>query len=127
MQNTNLNYSLPLMFSTESNKVPHPILKWRQFMLEEDRPLLHKLAEECKDAKEHDRCLALRAASEGYEVSLVAKIFCVDGSSVCGWMKRLEPKTARSACSLVHRNVVKFSGLITFAVGYNRVFSCATL
>ena len=59
-------------------------------MLEEDRPLLHKLAKECKDAKEQSRYLALHAVSEGYEVSLVAKIFCVDESSVYGWIKKWE-------------------------------------
>ena len=60
----------------------------RQFMLEEDRPLLQKLAKECKDAKEYWRYLALHAVSEGHEVSLVAKIFCVDESSVYGWIKK---------------------------------------
>ena len=59
-------------------------------MLEEDRPLLHKLAKECKDAKEQNRYLALHAVSEGHEVSLVAKIFCVDESSVYGWIKKWE-------------------------------------
>ena len=59
-------------------------------MLEEDRYLLHKLAKECKDAKEQNRYLAFHAVSEGYGVSLVAEIFCVDESSVCGWIKRWE-------------------------------------
>ena len=59
-------------------------------MLEEDRPLLQKLAKECKDAKECIRYLALHAVSEGYEVSLVAKIFCVDESSIYGWIKKWE-------------------------------------
>ena len=57
-------------------------------MLEEDEPLLRRLAKECKDAKEHDRYLALHAVSVGKEVSLVAEIFCVDESSVYVWIKR---------------------------------------
>ena len=59
-------------------------------MLEEDRLLLQKLAKGCKDAKGHDRYLALHAVSKGYEVSLVAEIFCVDESSIYGWIKKLE-------------------------------------
>ena len=59
-------------------------------MLEDDEPLLHKHAKECKDAKEQNRYLALHAVSEGYAVSLVAKIFCVDESSVYGWIKKWE-------------------------------------
>jgi len=57
-------------------------------MLEEDEPLLRKLAKECKEAKEHDRYLALHAVSVGKEVSLVAEIFCVDEDSIYGWIKR---------------------------------------
>ena len=57
-------------------------------MLEEDRPLLQKLAKECKDAKECIRYFALHAVSEGYEVSAVAEIFCVDESSIYGWIKK---------------------------------------
>lgn len=56
--------------------------------MEEDEPLLRKHAKECRDAKEHDRYLALHAVSEGYAVPLVAKIFCVDESSIYGWIKR---------------------------------------
>ena len=55
-------------------------------MLEEDRPLLQKLAKECKDAKECIRYLAPHAVSEG----LVAKIFCVDKSSIYVWITRWE-------------------------------------
>ena len=57
-------------------------------MLEEDGPLLLKLAKECKGAKEHDRYLALHAVSEGYGIQLVAKIFCVDEDSIYGWINR---------------------------------------
>ncbi|MCL5105930.1 MAG: IS630 family transposase [Candidatus Marsarchaeota archaeon] len=72
-------------------------------MLEEDRPLLQKLAKECKNAKEYGRYLALHAISEGFEVSLVAKIFCVDESSIYNWIKKWkeernlsdEPKSGR--------------------------------
>ena len=57
-------------------------------MLEEDGPLLLRRAKECKEAREHDRYLALHAVSEGYEIPLVAKIFCVDESSIYGWIDR---------------------------------------
>ena len=57
-------------------------------MLEEDEPLLRKHAKECRDAKEQNRYLALHAVSEGYAVPLVAKIFCVDESSIYGWIQR---------------------------------------
>ena len=59
-------------------------------MLEEDGPLLQKLAKECKDVKEQNRYLALHAVSKGYEVSSVAEIFCVDESSIYGWIKKWE-------------------------------------
>ena len=57
-------------------------------MLEEDESLLLKRAKECKETKEHDRYLALHAISVGKEVSLVAEIFCVDESSIYGWIQR---------------------------------------
>jgi transposase len=59
-------------------------------MLEEDGPFLQKLAKECKDVKEQNRYLALHAVSKGYEVSFMAGIFCVDESSIYGWIKKLE-------------------------------------
>ena len=59
-------------------------------MLEEDGPLLQKLAKECKDVKEQNRYLALHAVSNWYEVSSVAEIFCVDESSIYGWIKKWE-------------------------------------
>ena len=40
--------------------------------------------------KGHDRYLALHAVSKGYEVSLVAEIFCVDESSIYVWIKKWE-------------------------------------
>lgn len=57
-------------------------------MLEEDEPLLLERAKKCKETREHDRYLALHAVSLGEEVSLVAKIFCVDVDSIYGWIKR---------------------------------------
>ena len=57
-------------------------------MLEKDGPLLLELATKCKEAKEYGRYLALHAVSLGKEVPLVAEIFCVDESSIYGWIQR---------------------------------------
>ena len=62
----------------------HPILLRRWFMLEEDRPLLQKLAKECKDAKECIRYLALHTVSEGYEGELDSDIPLISHLSTCG-------------------------------------------
>jgi transposase len=59
-------------------------------MLDEDGPLLLELAKKCKNAKEHNRYLALHAVSEGYEIPLIAKIFCVDADSIYNWTRRWE-------------------------------------
>lgn len=57
-------------------------------MLEENGPSLQKLAKECNDTKEYGRYPALPAVSKGYKVSLAAEIFCVDESSIYGWIKK---------------------------------------
>ncbi len=55
-------------------------------MLEEDEQALRKLAKSCRDAKEHDRYLALHALSINKPVSLVAEIFCVDRATLYNWI-----------------------------------------
>ncbi len=57
-------------------------------MLEENGPSLQKLAKECNDTKEYGRYPALPAVSKRYKVSLAAEIFCVDESSIYGWIKK---------------------------------------
>ncbi len=57
-------------------------------MLEEDEPLLRKLAKECDDAEETVRYYALHSISRGKSVTETADIFLVERQTIYDWIER---------------------------------------
>ncbi|MDE1864692.1 MAG: helix-turn-helix domain-containing protein, partial [Candidatus Micrarchaeota archaeon] len=57
-------------------------------MLEEDEPLLRKLAKECDNAEENVRYYALHAISTGDSVTDTAKRFLVERQTIYDWIKK---------------------------------------
>jgi putative transposase len=57
-------------------------------MLEEDEPLLRKLAKECDDAEETVRYYALHAISTGDSVTDTAKRFLVERQTIYDWIEK---------------------------------------
>ena len=57
-------------------------------MLEEDEPLLRKLAKECDDAEEKVKYYALHAISVGDSVADTAKLFLVERQTIYDWIDR---------------------------------------
>ncbi len=88
-------------------------------MLEEDEPLLRKLAKECDDAEEKMRYYALHAVSKGKPIIEVAELFLVERQTVYDWIDRWKedsnvtnkPKSGRPE-SLDTDDKKKMKGLI---------------
>lgn len=57
-------------------------------MLEEDEPLLRKLAKDCDDAEENVRYYALHAISTGDSITDTAKRFLVERQTLYDWIER---------------------------------------
>lgn len=57
-------------------------------MLEEDEPLLRKLANGCDDAEENVRYYTLHAVSKGKSVTETAELFLVERQTVYDWITK---------------------------------------
>ncbi|MGI0134213.1 MAG: IS630 family transposase [Candidatus Micrarchaeaceae archaeon] len=88
-------------------------------MLEEDEPLLRKLAKECDDAEENVRYYALHAISTGDSVTDTAKRFLVERQTIYDWVGKWkednrvsnEPRSGRPE-SLTEKDKETIKGLV---------------
>ncbi len=65
-------------------------------MLENDEPILRKLAKECNNAEENVRYYALHALSTGDSITDTAKRFLVERQTIYNWIAKWEEeKTSR--------------------------------